>query len=45
MNEIKHDDHHARPTIPNYNLQQCCDDIPAFQAVEPLTIRSGPATF
>jgi omega-6 fatty acid desaturase (delta-12 desaturase) len=33
-----HHVHHARPTIPNYNLQQCYDDIPAFQAVEPLTI-------
>ena len=33
-----HHVHHARPTIPNYNLQQCYDDIPAFQAVVPLTI-------
>jgi omega-6 fatty acid desaturase (delta-12 desaturase) len=36
-----HHVHHARPTIPNYNLQQCHDDIAAFQAVEPLTIRTG----
>jgi len=36
-----HHVHHARPTIPNYNLQQCHDDIPAFHAVEPLTIRTS----
>jgi omega-6 fatty acid desaturase (delta-12 desaturase) len=34
-----HHIHHVRPSIPNYNLQQCYDDIPAFQAVKPLTIR------
>lgn len=34
-----HHIHHVRPRIPNYNLQQCCDDILALQAVEPLTIR------
>ncbi|MBA7471106.1 Fatty acid desaturase [subsurface metagenome] len=34
-----HHIHHIRPTIPNYNLQQCYDDIPALQEVEPLTIR------
>jgi acyl-lipid omega-6 desaturase (Delta-12 desaturase) len=36
-----HHVHHARPRIPNYNLQQCHDDIAAFQAVEPLTIRTS----
>ena len=25
-----HHVHHARPTIPNYNLQQCYDDISPF---------------
>ena len=36
-----HHIHHARPTIPNYNLQQCYDNVPAFQAVEPLTLRTS----
>jgi omega-6 fatty acid desaturase (delta-12 desaturase) len=36
-----HHIHHARPTIPNYNLQRCYDDIPAFQTIEPLTIRTS----
>jgi acyl-lipid omega-6 desaturase (Delta-12 desaturase) len=36
-----HHIHHARPTIPNYNLQRCFDNVPAFQAVEPLTIRTS----
>ena len=36
-----HHIHHARPTIPNYNLQQLCDDVQAFQAVEPLTLRTS----
>lgn len=36
-----HHVHHIRPRIPNYNLQQCYDDIPALQGVEPLTIRSS----
>jgi len=34
-----HHIHHLRPRIPNYNLQQCYDDMPVMQAVEPLTIR------
>jgi omega-6 fatty acid desaturase (delta-12 desaturase) len=33
-----HHIHHLRPRIPNYNLQQCYDEIPAMQAVQPLTI-------
>ena len=36
-----HHIHHVRPSIPNYNLQQCYDDMPAFQAVVPLTIRTS----
>jgi acyl-lipid omega-6 desaturase (Delta-12 desaturase) len=36
-----HHVHHARPTIPNYNLQQCHDDIPALHAIEPLVIRTS----
>lgn len=34
-----HHIHHIRPGIPNYKLQQCFNDIPALQAVRPLTIR------
>jgi omega-6 fatty acid desaturase (delta-12 desaturase) len=36
-----HHIHHVRPRIPNYSLQQCYDEVPAFQAVEPLTILSS----
>ena len=36
-----HHVHHIRPTIPNYNLQQCFTDISALQEVEPLTIRGS----
>lgn len=36
-----HHIHHIRPQIPNYHLQQCYDDIPALQAIKPLTIRSS----
>jgi omega-6 fatty acid desaturase (delta-12 desaturase) len=36
-----HHIHHARPGIPNYNLQQCCDDIPALRAVEPMSFRKS----
>jgi omega-6 fatty acid desaturase (delta-12 desaturase) len=36
-----HHAHHVQPSIPNYNLQQCYDDIPALQAVERLTIRKS----
>jgi omega-6 fatty acid desaturase (delta-12 desaturase) len=34
-----HHIHHVRPNIPNYNLQQCYQDVPAFQAIKPITIR------
>ena len=33
-----HHIHHVRPSIPNYNLQQCHDEIPAFQAVSAITL-------
>jgi omega-6 fatty acid desaturase (delta-12 desaturase) len=33
-----HHIHHVRPRIPNYNLQQCYDEVPVLQAVEPLTV-------
>lgn len=36
-----HHIHHIRPSIPNYNLQQCYDEISALQAVKPLTIHSS----
>ena len=36
-----HHIHHIRPRIPNYNLQQCYDDISAMRAVKPLTICSS----
>jgi omega-6 fatty acid desaturase (delta-12 desaturase) len=36
-----HHIHHVRPNIPNYNLQQCYDDVPAFQAMKPITIRTS----
>ena len=32
-----HHIHHVRPSIPNYNLQQCHDEIPAFQAASVIT--------
>jgi omega-6 fatty acid desaturase (delta-12 desaturase) len=34
-----HHIHHVRPNIPNYNLQACYDEVPAVQAIEPITIR------
>jgi acyl-lipid omega-6 desaturase (Delta-12 desaturase) len=36
-----HHIHHVRPSIPNYHLQQCCAEIPAFQEVKPITIRTS----
>jgi omega-6 fatty acid desaturase (delta-12 desaturase) len=36
-----HHVHHVRPGIPNYHLQQCCNDIPVLKAVRPLTIRTS----
>jgi omega-6 fatty acid desaturase (delta-12 desaturase) len=31
--------HHVQQRIPNYNLQQCFDDVPALRNVQPLTMR------
>jgi acyl-lipid omega-6 desaturase (Delta-12 desaturase) len=36
-----HHIHHVRPSIPNYNLQQCQDAVPAFQTVKPITLRTS----
>ncbi len=36
-----HHIHHVQPRVPNYALQRCQDAIPAFQSVEPLTIRQS----
>jgi omega-6 fatty acid desaturase (delta-12 desaturase) len=36
-----HHIHHVRPSIPNYTLQQCYDDIVAFQAIKAMTIRTS----
>jgi omega-6 fatty acid desaturase (delta-12 desaturase) len=36
-----HHIHHVRPRIPNYNLQRSYDEVPAMQAVKPLTIRES----
>jgi omega-6 fatty acid desaturase (delta-12 desaturase) len=33
-----HHIHHVRPNIPNYNLQRCYDEVPAFQEVKPITL-------
>ncbi|MDA1343754.1 MAG: fatty acid desaturase, partial [Proteobacteria bacterium] len=36
-----HHIHHVRANIPNYNLQRCFNEIPALQAVSPLTLRKS----
>jgi omega-6 fatty acid desaturase (delta-12 desaturase) len=36
-----HHIHHLRARIPNYNLQECLDNVPALQGVEPLTLLSS----
>jgi omega-6 fatty acid desaturase (delta-12 desaturase) len=36
-----HHIHHVRPSIPNYNLQQCQDDVPAFQTVKAITLKTS----
>lgn len=36
-----HHIHHVRANIPNYNLQQCYNEVPLLQAVKPLTIRTS----
>ena len=32
-----HHIHHVRPNIPNYNLQRCQNEVPAFQIVKAIT--------
>ena len=32
-----HHIHHVRPNIPNYNLQRCQNEVPAFQIVKAMT--------
>ncbi|HBA87403.1 MAG TPA: fatty acid desaturase [Geobacter sp.] len=36
-----HHVHHARPGIPNYYLQKCCEEVPELQSVLPLTMRGS----
>lgn len=36
-----HHVHHVQQRIPNYNLEQCYNDVPALQAVRPLTFRNS----
>ena len=36
-----HHIHHVRPSIPNYRLQQCHDEVPIFQAVEAITLKTS----
>lgn len=36
-----HHIHHVRPGIPNYHLQQCHDEMPAFHAVEAITLKKS----
>ena len=36
-----HHIHHLRARIPNYNLQQSYDEVPAVQAVKPLGVRES----
>jgi omega-6 fatty acid desaturase (delta-12 desaturase) len=36
-----HHIHHIRPSIPNYNLQKCHDDIPVFEDIKAVTLWTG----
>jgi omega-6 fatty acid desaturase (delta-12 desaturase) len=36
-----HHAHHVRPSIPNYNLQQCHDEISTLQTVQAITLKSS----
>ena len=36
-----HHIHHVRPNIPNYNLQQCQNEIPALQTVQAITFETS----
>ncbi len=40
-----HHAHHVLPRIPNYQLQQSCDQSPVLQTVPPLTIRKSLKSF
>ncbi len=33
--------HHLRPRIPNYFLERCQEETPAFQAIPPVTLLSS----
>jgi omega-6 fatty acid desaturase (delta-12 desaturase) len=36
-----HHIHHVRPAIPNYNLQQCYNEVPALQAAPTITLKTS----
>ena len=36
-----HHIHHVQPSIPNYNLQQCYNEIPVLQAVNTITLKTS----
>ena len=36
-----HHIHHVRPSIPNYWLQQCHDEVSIFQAVKAITLKTS----
>lgn len=36
-----HHVHHVQQRIPNYNLEQCHNDVPTLRAVRPLTLRES----
>jgi acyl-lipid omega-6 desaturase (Delta-12 desaturase) len=36
-----HHIHHVQPSIPNYNLQRCYDEVPALQAVRTITLKTS----
>lgn len=40
-----HHVHHVLPKIPNYKLQQCYDETPIMQTVNPITIRKSLKSF
>jgi omega-6 fatty acid desaturase (delta-12 desaturase) len=39
-----HHVHHVRPSIPNYNLQKCYDEVPVLQTVRPITLKESIAS-
>jgi omega-6 fatty acid desaturase (delta-12 desaturase) len=36
-----HHIHHVRPAIPNYNLQQCYNEVPALQTAPTITLKTS----